>query len=245
MRPSRCERCGAALTSTKAWRRLRWRCLATAYKTSSLEALLHLRPIAVTLQLSGVPTRDPATGERLAGTASESQLSLATEVLQLAVVNTPLFGAALKLRLPGVDARDQLLDVVLIEPPRLDDSLDAVRAVMGWIRAPLVRQRNRRLLSLVSAVHRHRQQEREDHTLPDLAGDVLFPGIRRYQARPVAIETATAVDLTLDGEVRTRTPAVIRVAPTALAVLLPRAENSVLVGGNTGASITAPNEMPS
>ncbi|HZC79152.1 MAG TPA: hypothetical protein VE258_15470, partial [Ktedonobacterales bacterium] len=211
------------------------------YPASSLEALMQLRPIAVTLQLSGVPARDPATGQRLEGIASELQVSLATEVLQLAVVNTPLFGGALNLRLPGVDARDHLLDIVLIEPPRLDKSLDTVRAVMGWMRAPLGRLRNRRLLPPVSPVHQH--QEREDHTLPDLAGDVLFPGIRRYQARAVSIETATAVDVTLDGEARARTPALIRVAPAALAVLLPRAGTDVLAGGNTEASIFAPTEM--
>jgi diacylglycerol kinase family enzyme len=210
------------------------------YPASSLEALLHLRPISVTLQLTGVPARDPTTGQRLDGIASELQLLLATEVLQLTVVNTPLFGGALNLRLPGVDARDQLLDIVLVEPPRLDKSLDTVRAVIERMRMPQGRRRSRRLLPPVLPVHRH--QEREDHPLADLAGDTLFPGIRRYQARAVSIETATAVDLTLDGEVRARTPAVIRVAPAALAVLLPRAENSVVVGGNTEASIAAPTD---
>jgi diacylglycerol kinase family enzyme len=213
------------------------------YPVSSLEALLQLRPIAVTLQLSGVPARDPATGQRLDGSASESELSLTTEVLQLAVVNTPVFGGALNLRLPGVEAYDHLLDIVLIEPPRLDRSLDTVRAAMGWIRTPLDRLRNRKLLPPVSPMQR--QQEREDYTLADLAGDTLFPGIRRYQARAVALKTAAAVDLTLDGEVRARTPALIRVAPAALAVLLPRAGTDILVGGNTESSIGAPTNMPS
>jgi hypothetical protein len=210
------------------------------YPASSLEALLHLRPIGVTLQLSGVPARDPTTGKQLDGIASELQLLLTAEVLQVAVVNTPLFGGALKLRLPGVDARDHLLDIVLIEPPRLDKSLDTVRAVIERMRMPQGRRRSRRLLPPVLPIHRH--QVREDHTLANLAGDTLFPGIRRYQARAVSIETATAVDLTLDGEVRARTPAVIRVVPGELAVLLPRAENSVLVGGNTEGSTASPTD---
>jgi diacylglycerol kinase (ATP) len=212
------------------------------YPASSLEALLHLRPIAVTLQLSGVPARDPVTGQRLDGIVSESQLLLTTEVLQLAVVNTPLFGGALNLRLPGVDARDHLLDIVLIEPPRLDKSLDTARAVMGGMRAALGRLRNRKLRPTASPVHL--PEEREDHARADLAGEVLFPGIRRYQARAVSITTAAAVDLTLDGEVRARTPATIRVAPGALAVFLPRPGAGVLVGGNMDDSIGAPSEMP-
>jgi diacylglycerol kinase family enzyme len=100
------------------------------YPASSLEALTHLRSIAVNLQLSGVPARDPTTGQWLKGIASELQLSIATEVLQLAVVNTPMFGGTLNLWLPGVDAHDQLLDVILVESPRLDKGLDTVRAVM-------------------------------------------------------------------------------------------------------------------
>lgn len=221
------------------------------YPASSLAALKHLRPIAVTLQLSGVPARDPATGRRLEGIASAGQLSLATEVLQLAVVNTPLFGGALTLRLPGVDARDRLLDVVLVEPPHLANSLNTARAVMERLRASLGRRRHRTLPQPIALdspaspgapVQQH--QEREDHTLADLAGDALFPGIRRYQARAVSIATATPVDVTLDGEVRARTPALIRVAPAALAVLLPRAGTEVRVSGDSGASISARTEMP-
>jgi diacylglycerol kinase family enzyme len=212
------------------------------YPASSLAALKHLRPIAVTLQFSGVPARDPATGRRREGSKREWQRSLATEVLQLAVVNTPLFGGALTLRLPGVDAHDHLLDVVLVEPPRLNNNLDTVRAVMERLRAPLGWRRSRRLLPPGAPAHQH--QERADPPLADLAGDALFPGIRRYQARAVSIATATPVDVTLDGEVRARTPALIRVAPAALAVLLPHAGTGVLVGGNSSASVAAPTEMP-
>ena len=41
------------------------------YPASSLEALMHLRSIAVTLRLSGVPARDPTTGRQLAGIKSD------------------------------------------------------------------------------------------------------------------------------------------------------------------------------
>ena len=208
------------------------------YPASSLEALAHLRYIAVTVRLTGVPARDPATGQQLEGIKSESQLTLTTEVLQLAVVNTPLFGGALNLSLPGVDAHDHLLDVLLVEPPRLDKGLDTVRSVMDGLRAPRGLLRRRRQ-------NEPMHQEREDHMLTDLAGDALFPGIRRYQARAISIETAAPVRLTLDGEVCAQTPVKIQVESAALAVLLPLAETDVPVGSTRTSSLHSPTEMPS
>jgi diacylglycerol kinase (ATP) len=209
------------------------------YPASSLEALTRLRSIPVRLQLTGVPVQDPNTGQRLEGTKSESQLSLTTEVLQLAVVNTPLFGGTLNLWLPGVDAHDHLLDVFLVESPRLDKSLDSARSAIE--RLPVLRGLHRRR-RLIPPAPQH--EGGEGHTLADLAGDILFPGIRRYRARAVSIETATPAQMTLDGELSVETPVQIRVEPSALAVLLPRAETGVVASGATQASTHSPDEEP-
>ena len=80
--------------------------------------------------------------------------------------------------------------------------------------------------------------------LAELAGDALFPGIRRYQARAISIETAAPVRLTLDGEVCAQTPVKIQVEPAALAVLLPRPVTDVSVASTTGAAVPSPTEMP-
>jgi diacylglycerol kinase family enzyme len=209
------------------------------YPVSSLEALTHLRSIAIKVHLSGVPARDPDTGRRLEGSPSDLHLSL--EILQLAVVNTPLFGGTLNLWLPGVDAHDHLLDIFLVEPPRLDRSLDTVRAAVERLHIPrgLMKDHHQQGKEPVQ------QHEEQDHLRADQAHDALFPGIRRYQAKSVSIETAVPVHVTLDGEVRTKTPVHIQVEPAALAVLLPRTEIGVPVDGNPEDSAFAPTRPPS
>ena len=201
------------------------------YPASSFEALLHLRPIAVSVRLSGAVVRKGS-----AGPAAESgaELLLAGDVLQLAVVNSPVFGGVLNLRLPGVDAHDHLLDVVLVEPPRLND----VSQIVEKLRLPLRPPWN----SPPPA-----DQEREAGQLSASGPyvEVLFPGVRRYQARAIAIATAEPADVTLDGEVRARTPITIRVAPAAVTVLLPLARASALAGGATETPSPAPAGTPS
>jgi diacylglycerol kinase family enzyme len=48
-----------------------------------------------------------------------------------------------------------------------------------------------------------------------------LPGVRRFRAKAATIETADEMDVTLDGEIRTHTPVMIRVSPQALRVLVP------------------------
>jgi diacylglycerol kinase (ATP) len=226
-----------ARLATDASRRLAMGSLT--YPASSLEALTHLRSIPVRVQLAGVPTRDPDTVRQSEGIASESRVSLTTEVLQLAVVNTPMIGGTLNLSLPGVDAHDHLLDVFLVEPLRLDKHLDRARAVMERLHVPRDLYRRHRPLPPVPE-----PEVGEDHRLGDQAGYTLFPGIRRYQAQAVSIETAVPVPMTLDGELRAQTPVQIWVESAALAVLLPRAETGGVADSGTGASIHSPSERP-
>jgi hypothetical protein len=196
------------------------------YPASSFEALLHLRSIAVSVQLSGVAVR---TGSARPDTESDAELLLAGDVLQLAVVDTPVFGGSLNLRLPGVDAHDHLLDVVLVEPPRLNN----VSQIVEKLRPPLRRTRTTTQSS-------NPEQEAGSRPASGAYVDVLFPGVRRYQARAVAIATVGPVDVTLDGEARARTPIDIRVAPAAVAVLLPASALARAGGSNGEASSAAP-----
>jgi len=175
------------------------------------------------LQLAGVLRHNPTTGQRREEIKSEWEVSLETEVLQLAVVNTPLFGGLLNLRLPGADAHDHLLDVFLVESLRLDRGLDTVRALIERLHA------SRGLLG-GNEPHPPMQQEREEHRLDDLRGDMLFPGIRRYQAHTVSIQTNEPVQMTLDGELCIQSPVRIQVDPSALTVLVPSPVASDLAG---------------
>lgn len=181
------------------------------YPAASLEALTHLQTISVRLRLAGVPGRETAGGQRREESESRWQVSLSTKVLQLAVINTPLFGGALNLSLPGVDAHDQLLDVFLVEPPNLERGLDTARALMERLRAPW------RWLQAPA----ERGREGRERQSVDVSGEMVFPGIRRYQAREVSIQTTPPVELTLDGELRAHTPVRIRVEPAHMLVLLP------------------------
>ena len=112
------------------------------------------------------------------------------------MINTPLFGGALNLSLPGVDAHDQLLDVFLVEPPNLERGLETARALMERLRAPW------RWLKAPA----ERGREGRERQSVDVSGEMVFPGIRRYQAREVSIQTTSPVELTLDGELRAQTP---------------------------------------
>jgi diacylglycerol kinase (ATP) len=201
------------------------------YPASSFEALLHLWPVTVSVQLSGVAVR---TGSARPDTESDTELLLAGDVLQLAVVNTPVFGGSLNLRLPRADAHDHLLDVVLVEPPRLNN----VSQIVEKLRLPL------RPLRHPQPPPADQEQEAGSRPASGPYVDVLFPGVRRYQARAVSIATVEPVDVTLDGEVRARTPIDIRVAPAAVAVLLPPAQVSALAGNNGEASSAAPMRTP-
>lgn len=52
-------------------------------------------------------------------------------------------------------------------------------------------------------------------------GAALLPRVRRYVTRAVVVETAEPLEVTLDGEIRMRTPLLVRVAERPVPVLLP------------------------
>jgi diacylglycerol kinase family enzyme len=128
---------------------------------------------------------------------------------QLAVINLPLFGGALQLRLPGAVVGNGLLDVVIIEalePPQLRTLIDGLLAALSRLA-----ERDGAAAEEVAAA---------PTTADDEALGFALPGLRRYTIRSVVIETPNAVDVTLDGEVRAQTPVLVRVAPEALLVLV-------------------------
>lgn len=61
---------------------------------------------------------------------------------------------------------------------------------------------------------------------------LLLPRIRRYAVRAVVLDTPESQDVTVDGEIRMRTPVLVRIAERRVAVLLP-------VGSRHGARTSA------
>jgi diacylglycerol kinase family enzyme len=133
-------------------------------------------------------------------------MDIQTRALQIAAINTPIFGGGFNLRVPDVSARDDLLDFIVIEP--FDASLipqmaQALIGALGNLGARLFGQ---------------------PAEVPEM------PGLQRYQARAAHIETPTPLDATLDGEIRAQTPMLIRIAPEKLRVYLPAEAREALLG---------------
>lgn len=160
------------------------------YAASALEAVTRYHPVDVTLHLIGIEGESEASEKVFRG-----------HVVQVCAVNMPVFGGRIGARLPGVGLRDRQLDFLVIEaadPQRL-------RHVV------------QQLLATISGA-----QGNANHVAPAEQDDEtwLLPGVYRFRARAAFIETNDAVDVTLDGEIRTHTPAVVRVAPNQLRVLV-------------------------
>ncbi|HEX9067939.1 MAG TPA: diacylglycerol kinase family protein [Ktedonobacterales bacterium] len=156
-----------------------------SYAVSSVEALGTFEPVETRLHLSGCP---------------EDQASdLTLTVMQVAVVNTPVFGGSLELRVPGISVRDQTLDVLVFEVIEPADLRQMVETLMEFIRGG-------------------------NHEL-------RIPGMHRLRCKELLIETTPSVELTLDGELRSRTPATVRVAPQGVPIMLPRSAHTAKTTG--------------
>src|SRR5262249_60014281 len=115
------------------------------------------------------------------------------------------------LRLRRVEPADRLLEFRLIEAAESH----SLREHVGlWLEAVRRLGRKRRGSDTVDT-----SMGRAD--LPVGIGYLTLPGVHRCQARAAELETPEPVDITLDGEIRGRTPAHLQVAPEPVHILLP------------------------
>ncbi|HKB49189.1 MAG TPA: hypothetical protein VKC57_15895, partial [Ktedonobacterales bacterium] len=191
-------------------RRERWGRLT--YATAVLEALAKLEPVPVTLDLRGVHLRAAFDG---APVESKPTLTLECRAVQIAIVNMPVFGGRLNLMLPGAHPSDRLLDVVVIEalePRALRETIEGLLAALGRLKD-----------RLLSSNAPEREAVEPEPAAADASAGLVLPGVHRYQVRAVRLTTPSPVDITLDGEIRARTPLEIAVAPVPLRIILPSA----------------------
>ncbi|HEV8194153.1 MAG TPA: diacylglycerol kinase family protein [Ktedonobacterales bacterium] len=182
------------------------------YAASSVEALAKLQPVPVRLRLRDVCMPSSTRGDSI----MQRELTVTCNALQLAVVNTPVFGGALNLRVPGVSASDHLLDFLVIEAPESG----MLRGVVETLVAAFARLGE---ATTGTTVGLDSEDIAEATAMAPAAADgVVWPGVRRIQARSGRVETPTAVDVTLDGEIRTNTPFEATITPRPIRVLLPR-----------------------
>ncbi|MGH2515923.1 MAG: diacylglycerol/lipid kinase family protein [Ktedonobacterales bacterium] len=206
-----------ARLATDVARRQRWGSLT--YATSALEAVTRFEPVPVSLRLS----EGRALGLDGIWRAARGEMEVVCRAVQVAVVNTPVFGGAMNLRVPRVDFHDRLLDFLVIEalePATLRETIE------GLLRA--LEKLSESFASRVAALEPGDGTEKPaswQGTTHAVSADEpavhALPGVRRYQARAAIIQTPRHVDVTLDGEIRAHTPAWVRIAPEPLRVLLP------------------------
>ncbi len=127
------------------------------------------------------------------------------QALQVAVINSPVFGGQFEFSIAGCELQDHLLDILIVE--RFD-----LRQLLAAAQMALAPPKDGRR----EAISRH------------------FPGIHHVKARQVMIETAEPVDVTLDGELRGRTPILAASAPRALKVIVPHASCIPAQSGEAG-----------
>jgi len=139
-------------------------------------------------------------------TPPEILTSLRCRALQVAVINTPIFGGQREFALAGSSFEDRLLDIVVLEQMDMGafgKSLARYFGPKGQAVAPLAKGERRM----------------STHHPAELSG---IPGLHHVQAREVTITTsADPRDVTLDGEVRGQTPMDVHVADTRLRVRIP------------------------
>ncbi len=172
------------------------------YPVAALETLSASQMIDFTLRFG-----DPACA--LAPEETENDIeagqSYHYQALQVAVINSPVFGGQFEFALAGCELQDHLLDILIVERFDLRQLLAAAQMALT---PPLNGRRE--------AISRH------------------FPGIHHVKARQVMIETAEPVDVTLDGELRGRTPIQVSSAERALNVIVPHASLISAQSGEAG-----------
>ncbi|HEX9056137.1 MAG TPA: hypothetical protein VF818_01275, partial [Ktedonobacterales bacterium] len=146
---------------------------------------------------------------------ADDETVIESHAMQVSIVNTSVFGGRMGVRLPDVRLHDRQLDFMLVE------AADARR----------LRQTIQRLLASPNAA----DERPEEPDQPSQQGEPAhLPGVRRFRARAAIIETPEPVDVTLDGEIRTHTPVLVRVAPQSLRVLVtPQAKRLLAHDGLT------------
>jgi diacylglycerol kinase (ATP) len=139
-------------------------------------------------------------------TPPQTHTSLRCRALQVAVINTPIFGGEREFAIPGSSFADRLLDIVVLEHMDMGTLGKSIARSFGpqaHAEAPLAKGERRTFT----------------HHPAELSG---IPGIHHVQAAGVTITTsADPRDVTFDGEVRGQTPIYVHVADKQLRVRIP------------------------
>ena len=139
-------------------------------------------------------------------TTPETHTLLRCRALQVAVINTPIFGGQREFAIAGSSFEDRLLDIVVLEHMdmgALGKSIARFFGPKGQAEVPPAKGERRTFI----------------HHPAELTG---IPGMHHVQVRGVTITTsADPREVTFDGEVRGQTPIYVHVADKRLRVRIP------------------------
>jgi diacylglycerol kinase family enzyme len=175
------------------------------YPFAALETLVSHDALNIQLTFEGlsIPGTATSTQEQTPPAPPEIKTSLYCRALQVAVINTPIFGGQRELAIPESSFEDRLLDIVVIE------EMDIGKFSQELSQHFVHKKNTKSPLSLG-------ETRQFTHHPAELTG---IPGIHHVQAHGVMITTsADPRDATLDGEVRGQTPMYVHVADERLRV---------------------------
>jgi diacylglycerol kinase (ATP) len=176
------------------------------YAVAGLKTAVSHDALDIQLEFEGLAMPQATTHVPTSLAAPELHTSLRCRALQVAVINTPIFGGQRELAIPGSSFADRLLDIVVIEQMdvgTLGKSIAHLYGPAGQGETPVSNGEKR-----TSA-----------HHPAELSG---IPGFHHVQAAGVTIMTsADPRDATFDGEVRGQTPMYVHVANEQLRVKVP------------------------
>lgn len=169
------------------------------YPVAALETFATHKALDIHLEFEGLAIPQVSAN-------TQGHPSLRGRALQVAVINTPLFGGQRELAIPSSRFDDHVLDIVVIE------QMDA--GTLGRSLAQFIGPKEHAGISL------HVGEKRTfRHHPAELSG---VPGIHHVQARGVTIMTSSdPQNATLDGEVLGQTPMYVHVAGEQLLVKVP------------------------
>ena len=167
-------------------------------------------PLDIRLEFEGLAmpqaTASSQTAESSMPSTPETLTTLRCRALQVAVINTPIFGGEREFAIASSSFEDRLLDIVVLEHMDLGILGKSIARSFGpqaHVKAP--------------------QATSERHTFTHHPAEISgIPGIHHVQARGVTITTsADPKEVTFDGEVRGHTPIYVYVAYERLRVRIP------------------------
>jgi diacylglycerol kinase (ATP) len=169
------------------------------YPFAALEVLKNHHTLNIKLRLEGLVVPSQTIEHHPARTDEGTSITYHGNVLQVSVINAPIVGGTWQLAIPGASIDDHLLDIIIIEDV---DLVQLSGEIAQLLRRPAAQPSQEHHLSMLEKA--------------ELTG---IPGVHHIRARAFAISTTDdPQDITLDGEIRSQTPAYVRMADKQLAV---------------------------